>query len=199
MLQYKTKITLFILLSSALISGLYFFLPHTAGNKSAEQTHKAETGNNIDETPTITLNNIRMVEREKKGDYLLETTAQEGCFNHKTGSVQCSGIQCKLSRSGTHYAQLNAKKAYVDRKKKDIFLQDTVTGSFEGVTFDGSNVHYNYANQQIQTGDRIIYRHDFFTHTAQHSHIDIQNKTITMTGGIKSEILYRAATNHRGH
>jgi LPS export ABC transporter protein LptC len=147
--------------------------------------------------PTITIKNITLKETDPARGYELTVSAKESMFLNNIEHITCNGVRCNITKNGEERARLIAKTARIERARKEVFFDGPARGILKDLTFFTSDVLYNFATQTVTTTRTTVLKHPSFTVTAPHSHIDLHNHVVTMSGGVHAEFSNSSATNHR--
>jgi lipopolysaccharide export system protein LptC len=148
--------------------------------------------------PAITVKDVTLRETDKKKGYELVITAKESKFHYVSDVVECYNVMCKILRNGTQVASLYSHKSLVDRLGKFVLCSGVVKGFFKEVTFNGSDICYNFSTQVVFSDKTITYTHPLFTLSANKSKVDINAQKIELCNGVRSEFLYGSASHKRG-
>lgn len=191
-----TSITCCALLT--LIIGIIFYLqkprpipeqPTTIHNTKLTSTQESITG--------VTIKNVVLKEFEKNKIYEIIVNAQECKFSPTNNLIECLQVTCTLLNRKKEAAYIQTDTATIDKATQNIFFGGNVTGQYNDLFINTSDIIYNYNNQQLITKKQASYFHPLFNISAQQSSIDIKKNRIELTGNVINEFLYRSTGNNR--
>lgn len=191
----KKSTIFFITISSLLfIAGIIITTISLVPKHEPTITLKKITPESYDQTTTtacITIKNLIIRETLKNKDYRIIIKAQEGKVFHTQNKIECNNTTCQLWHKNANIGHIFSQKAFINKQEKEAFFSDLVYGNLEDLVFRTSNIHYDFANQQISTEATITYTHPSFSVTAHKSLVDIHKKEIHMDNGVHSEFFIK--------
>jgi hypothetical protein len=189
----KQNYTVFFIIALSSLAFASFFLCEYKTQPVAEVQPSKELAGGaavfVPEIPNMTIKNLRLCETDKTKAYELVLTATESKFFHTNSKIECEDVQCEIKKSATMIAWLAAKKSFIDRQAKKIFLAGDVQGNLKNIHIVGSDIDYDFATHVIRTNKEMVYTHEQISFSAQRSVIHIKKNKISMSGGVRSVFL----------
>ena len=139
--------------------------------------------------PAVTIKQVTLHEYSKKKDYELVLNAEQSAFNHHTETVVCEHVVCTILKKNSDVAALYATQSLIDRAHKTITCNGPVHGQVQGVTFQGSDIIYNFTDHVMTTQQPMSYMYRNIQLTAAQSVVDIAEHVVEMRGGVKTEFV----------
>ncbi|MFA5306342.1 MAG: hypothetical protein WC365_02740 [Candidatus Babeliales bacterium] len=194
----KKRFFLMIFVVGALstIALTWLFWPQQAKIEVVQEPASDSTGTGTGSA--VTIKNITLREYEKKKGYELVVTAQESRLHSSSDLVECKGVTGSIVRHGERVAVVCAEQSVIDRPAHNILFKGTVHGMFKELEMYGADIAYDFATHMVTSDRTMTYRHPFFLLSAQQSIMNVHAQKIRLSKGVRSEFLYRAASNKSG-
>ncbi|MCK4265498.1 LPS export ABC transporter periplasmic protein LptC [Candidatus Babeliales bacterium] len=188
-MRLKNKTILLTFISIIILTLLHFLK-----NKTKEEASLSEA---IQETnaisKTVTLHQI--APDKKKG---FSISAEEAIM-HKNKkhheNIICKNVTCTFITEKNTPAHLYSVKTTFNTETKNLFLENTVTGTVNNINLKGSNFNYDFNKQTIKSKEKATLSHPRFNIYSNKTEIKLKDKVVKLDGGIKSEFFISSPTN----
>jgi hypothetical protein len=193
MTKKRLFLTIFTLGLLGSVALFWFFLPQQTKTEVVQDS--ASDATNTGTGSAVTIKNITLREYEKKKGYELVVTAQESRLHSSSDLVECKGVTGSIVRHGERVAIMSAEKSVIDRSAHHILFKGSVHGMFKDLKMYGADIAYDFATHMVTSDRAMTYTHPLFLLSAQQSAVNVHAQKIRLSKGVRSEFLYRAATD----